>query len=125
MINKTKSLFKLPTLKQKTYLRIYLMMSFYFEDYKERMIKALNKLKKGLSQETEQSKEMLDIYLRQSQGKASPEELKIAHQQFRDILKAAGLSTILILPFSPITLPLIVKIGEKLGVNVLPDSFHD
>ena len=27
------------------------------------------------------------------------------------------------LPFSPITLPFIVKLGEKIGVNVLPSAF--
>ena len=121
----TKALLTLPTLKQKTYLHLYLLMSFYVEDYKSRMVEALNKLKKGLAQESDQTKEMLDIYLRQTQGQASKEELKIAHQQFCDILKGVGLSALLVLPFSPIALPLFVKIGEKLGINILPDSFHD
>ena len=28
-----------------------------------------------------------------------------------------------VLPFSPITLPFVVKLGEKIGVNVLPSAF--
>ena len=60
-----------------------------------------------------------------SQGQASPEDIKLANKQFRDLLKSMGLGVIIVLPFSPITLPLVVKLGRKLGVEVLPDSFKD
>ncbi|MCB0356574.1 MAG: hypothetical protein KDD40_06185, partial [Bdellovibrionales bacterium] len=76
--------------------------------------------------ETEQTKEMLQVYLRRSLGEEiSQQEMARAHQQFRDVFKSAGLGVILFLPFSPITLPFIIRLGEKLGIDVLPDSMRE
>jgi hypothetical protein len=33
------------------------------------------------------------------------------------------LGVLAVLPFSPITLPFVVKLGERIGVNVLPSAF--
>ena len=80
-------------------------------------------LKIALAQEKEETKEMLDIYKRYSIGEAHKSELKIANEQLVDILKGLGLGVFAVLPFSPITIPLIVKLGHWVGVDVLPSSF--
>ncbi|MBU2425362.1 MAG: hypothetical protein KKA56_00630, partial [Gammaproteobacteria bacterium] len=36
---------------------------------------------------------------------------------------ATGLGIFAVLPFAPITIPLIVKLGRKLGIEVLPSAF--
>ncbi|RLA64332.1 MAG: hypothetical protein DRQ88_03820 [Epsilonproteobacteria bacterium] len=83
----------------------------------------LRKLHEILAQESKETKKMLDIYFRYSMGKASSTDIKFANNQFGDILKTAGLGVFLILPAAPITFPLILYIGKKLGIDVLPSSF--
>ena len=59
---------------------------------------------------------MLTIYRRYTQGQTSKEELKRANEQFVDILKGLGLGVFAVLPFAPITIPLVVKLGRILYV---------
>ncbi len=67
---------------------------------------------------------MLSIYRRYTQGHTSKEELKRANEQFVDILKGLGLGVFAVLPFAPLTIPLVVKLGSLVGVDVLPSSFN-
>jgi hypothetical protein len=81
-------------------------------------------LKIALAQERQETIEMLTIYRRYTQGQTSKEELKRANEQFVDILKGLGLGVFAVLPFAPITIPLVVKLGRMVGVDVLPSSFN-
>lgn len=85
--------------------------------------RALLLLKAALRQEKKETKEMLEIYRRYTQGNASKDELSIANAQFFDLLKGLGLGVFAILPFAPITIPIIVKLGQWMGIDVLPSSF--
>src|SRR5262245_24780589 len=58
-------------------------------------------------------------YLR---GTATREEMEKANAVLRDYFKIAGIGTLLILPGAPITIPLVVKVGKALGVDILPSS---
>ncbi|NTS76749.1 hypothetical protein HR060_07685 [Catenovulum sp. SM1970] len=91
----------------------------------QRLKSDLFKVKSALAQETEETKVMLDVYRRFTMKQASKEEMRFANKQFGDLLKSLGLGVIVILPFSPITIPLIVKLGQKVGIDVLPSSFAD
>ena len=81
------------------------------------------RLQHALSQEKDETKQMLRIYHNYMLGNASKAELKIANQQLSDVLRATGLSIFAILPFAPITIPIIVKLGRKLGIEVMPSAF--
>lgn len=81
-------------------------------------------LKIALAQEKQETKEMLIIYRRYTQGEVSKEDLSKANAQFVDILKGLGLGIFAVLPFAPITIPLVVKLGHWVGVEVLPSSFN-
>ncbi len=92
--------------------------------------KALTPLKQGLlavkhslAQESRETKVMLVTYKRFTKGQASKLEMQEAHRQFVDVIRGLGLGVLAVLPFSPITLPFIVKLGEKIGINVLPSAF--
>ncbi|MBQ4833739.1 hypothetical protein J8L70_10840 [Pseudoalteromonas sp. MMG010] len=85
--------------------------------------RAMVALKIALSQEKQETIEMLSIYRRYTQGEISKAELKRANEQFVDILKGLGLGVFAVLPFAPITIPLVVKLGSMVGVDVLPSSF--
>lgn len=80
-------------------------------------------VKRGLAQETQETKVMLATYHRYTKGQATKLEMKEANQQFLDVIRGLGLGVVVVLPFSPITIPAIVKLGEKVGVDVLPSSF--
>ncbi len=67
---------------------------------------------------------MLEIYSRMLNGSATSDETDRANDQMRDLLRVTGLGFLAVLPFAPISIPLVVKIGEKLGVQVLPSSFQ-
>ncbi len=81
------------------------------------------RLQQALSQEKDETKQMLRIYHNYVLGNASAAELKVANQQLGDVLRATGLSIFAILPFAPITIPIIVKLGRKLGIEVMPSAF--
>lgn len=89
-----------------------------------RFKRAMVALKIALAQEKQETKEMLQIYRRYTQGHATKEELHTANEQFLDILKGIGLGVFAVLPFAPITIPLVVKLGQWVGVDVLPSSFN-
>ena len=79
---------------------------------------------KNEKKETQELGLLLKKYAMQS-GSLSRDELKIVKDQFFDLLKIAGLSVPLIMPFSPVIIPLMVKLGQKVGVRILPTSFYD
>jgi len=85
--------------------------------------RGLLEVKRGLAQETRETKVMLSTYKRFTMGQATKLEMKEANKQFIDVIRGLGLGVLAVLPFAPITLPFIVKIGEKIGVNVLPSAF--
>ena len=88
-----------------------------------RFRRAMVALKIALAQKRQETKEMLIIYRRYTQGQTNKAELKRANEQFVDILKGLGLGVFALLPFAPLTIPLVVKLGQLVGVDVLPSSF--
>ena len=83
------------------------------------------KIKIALAQEKVETRAMLSVYKRYTKRNASAEEMRIANQQFIDIIKGLGIGVVAILPFAPITIPLMIKIGRWVGVEILPSSFID
>lgn len=85
----------------------------------------LIRVKIALAQEKDETKEMLGIYRRYTIRQASPEEMKQANQQFVDVLKGLGIGVFAVLPFAPITIPIVIKLGKWVGVDILPSSFNE
>ncbi len=94
-------------------------------EFKERVKDALVKLKDILKQESIETKEMLEVYQRYTRGEATKKEMEEANKQFRDVIKGVGLGVIIVLPFSPITIPIIAKLGKRLGVDVFPTAVKE
>ncbi len=89
-----------------------------------RLKQQMLRLKLALSQEKNETKAMLAIYRKHTRGQASKEELKLANQQFGDVVKGLGIGVFAVLPFAPITIPLMIKIAKLVGVDILPSSFN-
>jgi len=82
-------------------------------------------VKEALSEEKQETKDMLVTYTRYTRRQASKEELSKANKQFADLLKGLGLGIFVVLPFAPVTIPLVLKLGKMVGVDVLPSSFNN
>ena len=77
----------------------------------------------ALAQEKDETIDMLATYKNIPLKKASKEDIKAANEQLCDLLKGAGLGVFAVLPLAPITLPLIIKLGRKMNIEMLPSSF--
>ena len=88
-----------------------------------KLFKILYKLKKALSEESTETAYMLDVYFRKLKGDATPNEVKVANAQFRDLLKTVGVGFLVVMPLAPVTLVVLVWIGKKFKVDILPSWF--
>lgn len=78
----------------------------------------LPRLKEISAEETRDTIAMWDIYWRWMD--ATGEEKEFANNQIKNLLKTAGLAGIVVLPGTPLILPMIVKLARKAGVDILP-----
>jgi len=85
--------------------------------------RTLEKLQQSFLIENKQNKKMLDIYIKYAEGNATNEELNSANDQLKQILKNLGLGILIILPFSPITLPYIFSKAKELEIDLIPNWY--
>ncbi len=90
-----------------------------------RVKKIIAFLKEKLTEETEPSRAMLKTYSDYIKGEATDEELDIANNQLNEILKDLSLGLMAVIPFAPITIPMIAKFAKKHNIDILPDWFKD
>ena len=86
---------------------------------------SLAKIKTILADETRESNEMLKVYQKYvtNNEKITKEELDQANKQFSDLLKGLGLAGVFALPGGLLAIAFIVKLGEKLGVDIIPEKY--
>ena len=82
-------------------------------------------LKEKLTEESESSKEMLIIYSNYLKGEASEEDLDRANHQLNEILKDLSFGLLAVIPFAPVTIPIIAKFAKKHNIDLLPEWFKD
>jgi hypothetical protein len=91
--------------------------------FTKRFYKTLSKLQKSFLVENRENKKMLDIYIKYAEGSASQDELDEANLQLQQIFKNLGLGILLILPFSPVTLPYIFSKAKELNIDLIPNWY--
>ena len=84
--------------------------------------KYLENLINALREENEANKDMLDNFFRYLETD-NKFYLNLANKQLREILKGDGFGILLILPFSPITIPYLLKRANKLGIDIIPSWY--
>jgi hypothetical protein len=82
-------------------------------------------IKLALAQEKQETREMLAVYRKFTKGEASKVEMKAANEQLVDVMKGLGIGIFATLPFAPITIPFIIKLGKRFGIDVLPSAFYE
>ena len=85
--------------------------------------KYLLKLKDSFLEESEENKKMLDVYIKSIEGEASDDEIDYANNQLNQIFKNLGLGVLTILPFSPVTIPFVIKKAQELGIDIIPNWY--
>jgi|TARA_B100000497_G_C7483604_1_gene296689 hypothetical protein len=90
---------------------------------RNKLQKYILKLKESFLEETEENRKMLDIYVKSIEGLASEDEIKYADNQLKQIFKNLGLGVLTILPFSPITIPYVVKKAQEFGIDLIPNWY--
>jgi hypothetical protein len=68
---------------------------------------------------------MLNTYYSFTQGNITKEDLEKAYKQPKIVLKELGFGALTMLPFSPITIPLVAKLARKYDIDIVPDWFKD
>ena len=81
------------------------------------------KLKDSFLEESDENKRMLDIYVRYIEGVATDEEVNEANYQLKQVLKSLGLGILVILPFSPISIPYVLKKAKEFEIDLIPDWY--
>ena len=89
----------------------------------EKIQKYLLKLKDSFLEESEENKKMLDVYIKYIEGEATEDEIEYANNQLNEIFKSLGLGVLTILPFSPITIPYVMKKAQELGIDIIPNWY--
>jgi len=89
----------------------------------KQFFRVLSKLQESFLIENRENKKMLDVYIKYVEGSASNEELDFANEQLKQILKNLGLGILIILPFSPITLPFIFSKAKELNIDLIPNWY--
>ena len=90
---------------------------------RNKLQKYILKLKESFLEETEENRKTLDIYVKSIEGLASEDEIKYADNQLKQIFKNLGLGVLTILPFSPITIPYVVKKAQEFGIDLIPNWY--
>ena len=83
----------------------------------------LLKLKDLFLEETEENKKMLDIYISYIEGNANEEDIAEANEQLKQIFKSLGLGVLVVLPFSPISIPYVLKKAKEFDIDLIPEWY--
>ena len=90
-----------------------------------RVKKIIDFLKDKFTEETESTRTMLKIYSDYVKGEANDEDIEKANKQLNEILKDLSFGLMAVVPFAPITIPLIAKFAKKHNIDLLPEWFKD
>jgi hypothetical protein len=87
----------------------------------------LTKVQEILSNETKESNEMLKVYQKYvlNNEEITKEELDSANKQFSDLIKGLGLAGVFALPGGLLAIAFLVKVGQKLGIEIIPEKYRD
>jgi len=96
------------------------------DEQKQYVLNTLSIYRKFIKKESSQTKEMIivfkDLLHKQLGGNSNPseEDIKEAVKQLKDVGKIAGLLPLVLLPGSILTIPILVKLGKRYNINILP-----
>jgi hypothetical protein len=85
--------------------------------------KFLFKLRDSFLEESEENRRMLDTYANYIDGTASDKEIDEANYQLKQVFRSVGLGILVVLPFSPISIPYVLKKAKEHNIELIPDCY--
>lgn len=85
--------------------------------------KFLFKLRDSFLEESEENRRMLDTYAKYVDGTASDKEIDEANYQLKQVFRSVGLGILVVLPFSPISIPYVLKKAKEHNIELIPDWY--
>tara|TARA_Y100001933_G_C18870533_1_gene509783 strand:+ start:657 stop:962 length:306 start_codon:yes stop_codon:yes gene_type:complete len=85
--------------------------------------KYLLKLKDAFLEENVQNTKMLDLYIKYLEGDATEQDLEDANKQLGEVFKNLGMGILVVLPFSPVTIPYLVKKAQENNIDIIPNWY--
>ena len=85
--------------------------------------KFLFKLRDSFLEESEENRRMLDTYANYIDGTASDKEIEEANYQLKQVFRSVGLGILVVLPFSPISIPYVLKKAKEYNIELIPDWY--
>ena len=85
--------------------------------------KFLFKLRDSFLEESEENRRMLDTYANYIDGTASDKEIDEANYQLKQVFRSVGLGILVALPFSPISIPYVLKKAKEYNIELIPDWY--
>lgn len=89
------------------------------------VIHDLRRLQNGLRSEAKSVGAMFATYGRYLRKEATEKDLEEANKAFRNVIKTLGMGTLFLLPGGLITIPLVVKLGQRFGIEFMPEFSPD
>ena len=66
---------------------------------------------------------MLDTYANYIDGTASDKEIDEANYQLKQVFRSVGLGILVVLPFSPVSIPYVLKKAKEYNIELIPDWY--
>jgi len=85
--------------------------------------KFLFKLRDSFLEESEENRRMLDTYANYIDGTASDKEIDEANYQLKQVFRSVGLGILVVLPFSPVSIPYVLKKAKEHNIELIPDWY--
>ena len=85
--------------------------------------KFLFKLRDSFLEESEENRRMLDTYANYIDGTASDKEIDEANYQLKQVFRSVGLGILVVLPFSPLSIPYVLKKAKEHNIELIPDWY--
>lgn len=101
------------------------------DSVKTRFVVSADRIIKGLKQERSETQDMMRTFFTlltqklPSGRQPEPEEVKAAIEQLKDVNRMAGLLVLASMPGSVVTLPILCKLANKYGIEIMPSAFKD
>ena len=81
------------------------------------------RIKDSFIEETDENRQMLDIYMKHLEGSSTGNDINKANRQLKQVFKSFGMGILLILPFSPISIPYVLEKAKELEIELIPDWY--
>lgn len=99
-------------------------MKIKIKQYFSHLSSSYKTFKEDSKKEIEETKELTKLLWEYRRRKLTDKEIELVKSQSKDIIRIAFMASIIILPGSFLITFVLIKIGQKTGIQFIPSSFQ-